>query len=144
MSNIENEEIQSFHLPTINQKRSTDYERTNENELIKEIYKTKFFLEFDKHSFDLEMISNKEKDKDKEVEKKKNEEYHRFNLFIKEMFEKNRYYMQDIVTFLEEDLIDTKQVLSCLNEENYYELRHELSVKYNKKHNESKIDLIVG
>lgn len=129
------DETNDFHLPTINQKRVTDFEKGVENDLVKEIYKSKFFEHFYTHNFDIDIVSNGKKNK--------NEQFHRFNLFIKDMFEHHRYYMQDMIGFLEEDLLDTKQVLSCLNEENYYELRYELSFKYHRKQQESKIDLLV-
>lgn len=124
-----------FILPTINQKRGSDYEKGVENDLVKELYKQKFLDKFYALGLDIDVISNGKKNK--------NEQFHKFNLFIKDMFENHRYFMHDMIEFMQEDMLETKQVLLCLNEENMYELRYELQVKYHIKHKESKIDLIM-
>lgn len=129
------EETSDFHLPTLTQKKGTDFEKSVENDLIKEIYKTKFLEKFEATGLDIDVVSNGKKNR--------NEQFHLFNLFLKEMFEHNRYYMQDMVSFLVEDMLDTKQVLNCLNEENRYELEYEMKFKYHIKQNESKIDLLL-
>lgn len=129
------DEVNDFHLPTLNQKKGSDFEKGVENDLIKEIYKSKFFEKFEATGLDLDIVSNGKKNR--------NEQFHLFNLFLKDMFENQRYYMQDMVSFLVEDVLETKQVLNCLNEENRYELEYEMKFKYHIKQNESKIDLLL-
>ena len=124
-----------FVLPSIEQKRGSSFATGVENDMVKDIYKTNFLSKFYEMNLDIDTICNGKKNK--------NEQFNKLNLLIKDMYEHHRYFMQDMFTFLEEDLMDTKQVWACFNEENMYELRYELSVKYHVKQNESKIELMM-
>ena len=95
-----------------------------EEDLVRSVLKKRFFESLSQMSLDMDVVVNGRRNK--------NEQFHRFNLFVKDMYE-SRILMQDIFYFLEEDLFDTKTVLSCFNEENLFLLREELAIKYSKK-----------
>ncbi len=104
-------------------------DRYNESSLISEINKKQFFDIFKKENIDF----------DKVVQKKKsyNEDYHRFNYMIKKMTTEGRMTMIDCAVYLAQDYFQVKNVLDCFNEENTYNLRHELANKHNIKMNKN-------
>ena len=126
--------LSEFYQPTLAPRRENNYEKNTENEIIRNCLKSKFFDKLNLENLDLDLVSN--------GKRSKNEQFHKFNLFIKYMYEKHRIYMHDMVQFLEEDIFETKMVLQCLNEENYLILREELAIKYNKKRKSNLIELL--
>lgn len=123
-----------FDRPSLTPKREPNSERNNENEIVRSVLKKKFFDRLNGHKFDLDIISNGKRNR--------NEQFHRFNLFIKEMYEE-RILMTDMFFFLEEDVFDTKTTLSCFNEENTLILKEELAIKYCRRHKKSKLELLI-
>lgn len=123
-----------FDRPSLAPKREPNSERNNENEIVRSVLKKKFFDRLENHKFNLDIISNGKRNK--------NEQFHRFNLFIKEMYEE-RILMTDMFFFLEEDVFDTKTTLSCFNEENTLILKEELAIKYHRRHKKSKLELLI-
>jgi hypothetical protein len=95
-----------------------------EDDIVRTVLKKRFFESLSQMGLDMEVVINGRRNK--------NEQFHRFNLFVKDMYE-SRILMQDIFYFMEEDMFDTKTVLSCFNEENLFLLREELAIKYSKK-----------
>lgn len=108
-------------------------EKSIENDIIRKVMKDKFFNEMKPYAFNFDVISSGKRNK--------NESFHIFNLFLKNMYEEHRILMTDMVLFLEEDLFEVKPLLLCLNEENTVILREELSIKYRRK--KSKLELLL-
>ena len=108
-------------------------EKSIENDIIRKVMKDKFFNEMKPYDFNFDVISSGKRNK--------NESFHIFNLFLKNMYEEHRILMTDMVLFLEEDLFEVKPLLLCLNEENTVILREELSIKYRRK--KSKLELLL-
>jgi hypothetical protein len=108
-------------------------EKSMENDIIRKVMKDRFYSEMKPYNFNFEVISSGKRNK--------NESFHVFNLFLKNMYEEHRVFMTDMVLFMEEDLFEIKPVLQCLNEENTLILREELSIKYKRK--KSKLELLL-
>lgn len=108
-------------------------EKSIENDIIRKVMKDKFFNEMKPYDFNFDVISSGKRNK--------NESFHIFNLFLKNMYEEHRILMTDMVLFMEEDLFEVKPLLQCLNEENTVILREELSIKYRRK--KSKLELLL-
>lgn len=108
-------------------------EKSIENDIIRKVMKDKFFNEMKPYDFNFDVISSGKRNK--------NESFHIFNLFLKNMYEEHRILMTDMILFLEEDLFEVKPLLLCLNEENTVILREELSIKYRRK--KSKLELLL-
>lgn len=100
-------------------------ERDVEFEQTKRITKSIFFKELETRGIDLDVVAN--------GKRIKNEHFHNFNLAIIDLNEDRLIDITDMVLFLEEDMFEMKVVVSCLNEENLYLLREELSKRYNIK-----------
>lgn len=114
--------LEEFMMQSLTPKK--EIYKNIEEDLVRDVLKKRFFKSLSEMSLDMDVVVNGRRNK--------NEQFHRFNLFVKDMYE-SRILMQDIFYFLEEDLFDTKTVLSCFNEENLFLLREELAIKYSKK-----------
>lgn len=126
--------IDEFMLVEIKPKKDSMIERNVEGEIFKRMSKLKFTEKLEALNLDMNIVSNGRRNK--------NEQFHRFNIFIKELHSTN-FPMQDIAMFLEEDYFEMKQVVTCFNEENRFILEEELTKKYNIKHKKTKLSLIV-
>jgi hypothetical protein len=51
--------------------------------------------------------------------------------------------MEDMALFLEEDYFDAKTTVNCLNEENLYVLREEMTVRHKIKRKKTRLSLII-
>lgn len=126
--------IDDFTQDDIRPKRGAMVDRNAEEELFKKLQKSTFIAKLDNMHLDLAVVSNGRRNK--------NEQFHRFNLFIKDMFD-HHYSMQDMITFMDEDYFEVKIVLNCLNEENRYNLEEEMLSKYNIKKRKTKLSILV-
>lgn len=127
--------LTEFYQPSLTPKRENNFEKNTENDIVRSVLKTRFFDKLTLENLDLDIVSNGKRNR--------NEQFHKFNLFIKMMYENHRILMHDMVQFLEEDWFDYKSVLQCLNEENYFILREELQIKYHRKQKRSKLELLI-
>lgn len=127
--------IDEFMIDEIKPKKDSMVDRDLETEIFKRIVKSTFLEELEKLNVDLTVVSNGRRNK--------NEQFHNFNIFVKNMHTIRKISMQDIASFLEEDFFDTKTVLNCLNEENLYILREEMAKRYNIKQTKSRLSLII-
>lgn len=127
--------IDEFMIDEIKPKKDSMVDRDLETEIFKRIVKSTFLEELEKLNVDLTVVSNGRRNK--------NEQFHNFNIFVKNMHTVRKISMQDIASFLEEDFFDTKTVLNCLNEENLYILREEMAKRYNIKQTKSRLSLII-
>lgn len=130
---MEDDNYIDYSQPSLVQKREPNSEKNVETEIIRSVLKSKFFEEMSKYSFDFDLISSGKRNK--------NEEFHKFNLFIRDMYEEVRILMSDMALFLEEDLFDAKTVIQCFNEENMIILREEFSIKFRRK--KSRLEILI-
>lgn len=100
-----------------------DQKQESESHLIKSIRKKDFFELVFMNEIDMKRVSDKKKDQ--------NEDFHKFNILVKQLITDKQYNLIEIATFLADDLFKEKIVIECFNEENYYNLRCEFSKKYN-------------
>ncbi len=127
--------LSEFYQPSLTPRRENNFEKNTENEIVRSCLKSKFNKFLSLEELDLDIVSNGKRNK--------NEQFHKFNLFIKNMYENHKILMHDMVQFLEEDWFDYKIVIQCLNEENYFILREELLIKYRRKQKRSKLELLL-
>jgi len=95
------------------------------SDLNSQLCKSDFFKAIKKEKIDLDVVVEKEKSS--------NEDFHKFNFLIKSLCGEGKITMIECATFLYEDYFKMNEVLSCLNEDNTYRLRSELSKKYKIK-----------
>jgi hypothetical protein len=126
--------LKEFEKASLNPKRESNSERNNENEIVRNVLKKRFFERLVEYNLDLDTIANGKRNR--------NEQFHMFNLFLKEMYEK-RFLMTDMFYFLEEDVFDVKTALSCFNEDNTCILREELAIKHHKTQRKSNLELLI-
>ena len=127
--------IDSFLLADIKPKKDCLVDRDLESDIFKRLSKEVFTEEMEKNTFDLTKVSNGRRNK--------NDHFHRFNIFMKQMNNEKKFSMHDMVLYLEEDFFDMKTVVGCLNEENLYILREEMTIRYNVKQKKSRLTLII-
>lgn len=127
------EDYIDYSQPSLVPKRESNGERNVENDIVRNVLKAKFFQYMEPYNFDFDIISSGKRNR--------NEEFHKFNLFLKYMYEESKILMSDMVLFLEEDMFEVKQIVQCLNEENMIILREELSIKFRRK--KSKLELLI-
>ena len=130
---MEDDDYIDYSQPSLVQKRDSGSEKNMETEIIRNVLKNRFFEEMSKYNFDFDLISSGKRNK--------NEEFHKFNLFIRDMYEEVRILMSDMALFLEEDLFDAKTVTQCFNEENMIILREEFSIKFKRK--KSRLEILI-
>lgn len=127
--------IDTFMLADIKPKKDSMIDRDLESDIFKKLSKEVFSAELEKNTFDLTLVSNGRRNK--------NDHFHRFNIFMKQMNNEKKFSMHDMVLYLEEDFFDMKTVVGCLNEENLYILREEMTIRYNVKQKKSRLTLII-
>lgn len=115
---------------TLKPRHNTHVERDIEMEQFKRISKSNFYKEIENRGINLEVVPSG---------KKGNEDFHLFNILVKDLNENILLDMMDIVLYLEEDMFEMKTAVLCFNEENLYLLREEMSKKFNIK-NKNKLD----
>lgn len=130
---VQNDYVDYSQKSLMPKKEFNNPEKSMENDIIRKVMKDNFFNEMKPYAFDFDVISSGKRNK--------NEAFHIFNLFLKNMYEEHRILMTDMVLFMEEDLFEVKPLLQCLNEENTVILREELSIKYRRK--KSKLELLL-
>lgn len=87
-----------------------------------DIQKRNFYKELEKYGIDLTKISTKRRSF--------NEDFHRFNLVVKNMKFESRLTMVECAKYLMNDYFKESEVLLCFNEENRYELEKEVYSLY--------------
>ena len=127
--------IDDFLLDEIKPKKDSLVDRDLESDIFRRLTKAVFVEELERLNLDLEMVSN--------GRRIKNEHFHRFNIFIKDMNMNRKYSMEDMALFLEEDYFDAKTTVNCLNEENLYVLREEMTVRHKIKRKKTRLSLII-
>lgn len=127
--------IDEFLLDEIKPKKDSLVDRDLETDIFKRISKDVFTKELSKLNLDFSLVSN--------GRRHKNEHFHRFNIFIKDMNYVKKFSIHDMALFMEEDFFEMKTVINCFNEENLYVLREEVSHRYNIKRTKSRLDLII-
>lgn len=98
---------------------------SNENKMISNIGKKKFFKLIEDENIDLGKVVLKQKSS--------NVHFHKFNLIIRNLYKEQKLTFIDIVNYLFEDMFTEKEVMDCFSESNKYYLRRELGEKYNIK-----------
>ena len=106
----------------INVKNVIDQKQGSESNMIEMLRKKDFFDIMYRNDIDFKRVSDKKKDQ--------NEDFHKFNILIKKMKNEKKYTLTEVAIFLSIDLFKEKIVVECFNEENFYNLRCELSKKY--------------
>ena len=127
--------IDTYMLDEIRPKKDCMVDRDLESDIFKRLSKDVFADEMKKFDFDLDLVSN--------GRRSKNEHFHKFNIFMKMMNSDRKFSMHDMALYLEEDYFDMKTVVNCLNEENLYILREEMTLKYNIKQKKTRLTLII-
>ena len=127
--------IDTYMLDEIRPKKDCMVDRDLESDIFKRLSKDVFADEMKKFDFDLDLVSN--------GRRSKNEHFHKFNIFMKMMNSNRKFSMHDMALYLEEDYFDMKTVVNCLNEENLYILREEMTLKYNIKQKKTRLTLII-
>lgn len=127
--------IDAYMIEEIKPKKDATVDSTSEQDIMKRMIKTQFLADLEATGINMEAVSN--------GRRYKNEEFHKFNLFIDGMSNDKNISLVDIVLFLEEAYFDMRTVLKCLNEENEYNLKYEASRQFNIKIKKSKLESII-
>lgn len=122
-ANIE-EGIVNFQKKNLTPKREP-IEKSYDDEILRAVSKQKFYDLLREEGINLEIVSNGKRNR--------NEEFHRFNLFVHRIYNAHRFLMTDLFLYLEEDWFDAKTTANCFNEENLVILREESIVRFHKK-----------
>jgi len=127
--------IDAFYLDDIKPKKDSNVDSTAETEIIKNMTTKQFLDALEATGINMTEVAN--------GYRYKNEEFHKFNLFVDAMSNDHNISMVDIALILEESFFDMKTVVKCFNEENIFNLRYESSRKYNVKIKKSKLESII-
>lgn len=103
-------------------KNVEDQKQETEISILGSMRKKDFFDIIFRNEIDLSKVSEKKKDQ--------NEDFHKFNILIKQLKKERKYTLIEVASFLHKDLFIEKTVIECFNEENFYNLRCEFSKKY--------------
>lgn len=126
--------LEEFMLDEIKPKKDSMVEKNAENDIFRKMLKSQFEIKLNELDLDMTIVSNGRRNK--------NEQFHIFNIFIKDMFV-NNFSIADIAMFLEEDFFEMKTVVACFNEENRFLLEEELSKRFNIKQKKTKLSMLV-
>lgn len=121
--NIE-EGLANYQRKTLTPKREP-LDRSQEDDILRTVSKQKFYDLIKLEGINLEIVSNGKRNR--------NEEFHKFNLFVNKIYNDHRFLMTDLFLYLEEDWFDAKTTANCFNEENLVILREESTIRFHKK-----------
>jgi hypothetical protein len=128
--------IDEHMIEEIKPKKDATVYKSAENDIMNRLNRVKFIELLESSGINMEMVANGKRNK--------NEEFHKFNIFIDTMNNDENISMIDICMILEETYFDMKTIIKCFNEENEYALRDEVARAFNVKRFRSKLEKIIS
>lgn len=109
---------------------------TPDDDIFSKINHEQFFKILKEENIDIDQIV---------LKRKKNDylPFHKFNFILKELHYEKKICMTESCVFLLNEMLDVKDTLSCLNDENRYILRTSLAERHNKKLKRSTLDMFM-